>query len=477
MDARCYVDGEWVGGDRWFPVTDPASGEQIGRAAEAGVTLTSAAVEAAHRSFRGWAETTAGERGDLLREISANVARDADRIIELIVAEQGKPVSQARFEVAYAREWLDWYAGEARRLYGATIPAGRRDKRLVVQRRPLGVAIAITPWNFPVAMVARKLAPALAAGCTMVVKPAEQTPLSPTAFIEAVVATALPPGVVNLIHASAPASISDALLCDPRVRKITFTGSTEVGKSLLRASAGHLPRISLELGGHAPFIVFEDADLEAAVRGVLASKFQVAGQSCLCANRIFVQESVEERFTQLLADAVSELRVGPGRVDEVSVGPLIDEAGFEKVERHIADALASGARVVTGGRRLTGGDYDRGFFFAPTVLSSCTDGMLLAREETFGPIAPILRFDDEAGVIARANSSNYGLAAYVYTRDLGRAWRVSESLEYGIVGVNDPTPATPSAPFGGFKESGVGREGGHEGIEAFLETKLVSFVA
>ncbi len=476
MLGQCFIGGKWVSAPRTFEVTNPATGETVGRAADADAAMASAAIDAATGAFDAWAGTPAKDRGAFIRRISAALLEDLDRIADLIVAEQGKPRGQALFEVRYATEWLDWFAEEGRRTYGEVVPASVPGKRLIVQRKPLGVAVAITPWNFPVAMIARKLAPALAAGCTIVVKPAEQTPLSPTALFEAIDRAGLPPGVANLVTAADPNTVSGALLSDRRVRKITFTGSTEVGKILVRASAEHLARVSLELGGQAPFIVYDDADLEAAVAGLLASKFQVNGQSCLCANRVFVQEGVAEAFTAKLTEAVRRLTVGHGSAAGVDVGPLIDERGYEKVAAHVADAQARGARVTVGGSRVEGDGFAGGFFFAPTVLADCTDDMLCATEETFGPVAPVLRFATEDEVITRANAGRYGLAAYLFTRDLGRAMRTSERLEFGIVGVNDAMPASPTAPFGGFKESGLGREGGHDGISAFLETKLVSFV-
>ncbi len=476
MLGQCFIGGEWVSAPGTFAVTNPATGETVGHAADADAAMASNAIDAASRAFDAWAGIPAKDRGALIRRISAALLEDLDRIADLIVAEQGKPRGQALFEVRYATEWLDWFAEEGRRTYGEVVPASVPGKRLIVQRKPLGVAVAITPWNFPVAMIARKLAPALAAGCTIVVKPAEQTPLSPTALFEAIDRAGLPPGVANLVTAADPNAVSGALLGDRRVRKITFTGSTEVGKILVRASAEHLARVSLELGGQAPFIVYDDADLDAAVAGLLASKFQVNGQSCLCANRVFVQEGVAEAFTAKLTEAVRRLTVGHGSAAGVDVGPLIDERGYEKVAAHVADAQARGARVTVGGGRVEGDGFAGGFFFAPTVLADCTDDMLCATEETFGPVAPVLTFATEDEVVTRANAGRYGLAAYLFTRDLGRAMRTSERLEFGIVGVNDAMPASPTAPFGGFKESGLGREGGHDGISAFLETKLVSFV-
>jgi succinate-semialdehyde dehydrogenase/glutarate-semialdehyde dehydrogenase len=475
-DGRLYVGGAWTEADATFPVTDPATGKRVGTAADAGPSEARAAVDAASKAFPEWSATVASDRGTALRRITAAVLEDLDRIADVIVAEQGKPRAQATWEVRYATEWLDWFAEEGRRTAGRVLPAPAPGKRLLVLRQPLGVALAITPWNFPVAMIARKLAPALAAGCTLIVKPAEQTPLSAVAFFESIDRAGLPPGVANLVTASDPEVIAPAFLEDERVRKITFTGSTEVGKILVRASAHHLARVSLELGGQAPFIVFDDADLDAAVEGALAAKLQVSGQSCLCANRIFVHDSLLPHFRNRLSAAMSALKVGRGNDPSVIVGPLIDGRAMDKVERHVADAVDRGATVDVGGRRLVEGDHAKGFFFEPTVLSGCTDDMLVAREETFGPVAPLFSFRTEAEVIERANATPYGLAAYFYTRNTARTMRVAEALEYGIVGVNDPRPASPTAPFGGFKESGLGREGGHEGIDAFLETKLVSLV-
>jgi succinate-semialdehyde dehydrogenase / glutarate-semialdehyde dehydrogenase len=474
MDEKLYIGGVWIDADRSFDVTDPATGQRIGTAADGGAAEARVAVDAAAKAFAEWSGLVPSERAAALRRISSQLLADEDRIADVIVAEQGKPRAQAVWEVRYATEWLEWFAEEARRTGGRLLPSPAPEKRLMVIRQPLGVAVAITPWNFPVAMIARKLAPALASGCTLVVKPAEQTPLSAVAFFQAIDRAGLPPGAASLLTASDPEAIAPALLEDERVRKITFTGSTEVGKILVRASAHHLARVSLELGGQAPFIVFDDADLDAAVAGVLASKFQVSGQSCLCANRVYVQSNVLEELRGRLANAVGGLRVGRGSDPDVDVGPLIDDRAFEKVERHVADALDRGATVDVGGTRVMGHGFDGGFFFEPTLLSGCTDDMLVAREETFGPVAPLLSFESEAEVLERANATPYGLAAYFYTRDMGRTIRVAERLEYGIVGVNDPRPASPTAPFGGFKQSGLGREGGQEGIDAFLETKLVS---
>lgn len=475
MDAQCYINGEWVSTGSTFDVTNPANGEVVGTAVDGSPELATAAIDAAHAAFPAWAATTAVERAAAMRRISAALLDNIEVMADLIVAEQGKPRGQALFEVSYATQWLDWFAEEGRRAYGEVIPSHIPGKRLIVQQKPLGVAVAITPWNFPVAMIARKLAPALAAGCTIVIKPAEQTPLSPASLFEAIAKAELPPGVCNLVTSASPEPLATPLLEDPRVRKITFTGSTEVGKILVRASATNLARVSLELGGQAPFIVFDDANLDAAVAGLLMSKYQVNGQSCLCANRIFVQEGVADDFTDRLTEAVKALKVDVGTAEGVDIGPLIDAAGFDKVSSHVADAVEKGATIETGGGRLD--TFTDGYFFEATVLSGVTDDMLCASDETFGPVAPVLTFKDEAEVIARANDSRYGLAAYLYTADLGQAMRTSEGLEFGMVGVNDPMPASPTAPFGGFKESGLGREGGRDGLAAFMEKKLVSFVA
>jgi succinate-semialdehyde dehydrogenase/glutarate-semialdehyde dehydrogenase len=464
-----YIDGAWRTTPRSFKVHNPADGTVVGTAGDATPADASAAVSAAHAAFPAWAAQTPVERASALRRLSGALLERLDEIAATIVAEQGKPMGQALFEVRYATQWLDWFAEEGRRAYGRVIPSPVPGKHLEVVQQPVGVAVAITPWNFPLAMIARKLAPAMAAGCTMVVKPAEQTPLSAVRLFEAIDAAGFPAGVLNLVTASDPAAIADALLRDERVAKITFTGSTEVGKALVRLSADRLQRVSLELGGQAPFIVFDDADLDAAVAGLLASKFQVAGQSCLCANRVYVQRAVADDFAARVVAAVGNLAVGAG----ADIGPLIDERAVHKVTAHVEDAIDRGGKVLLGGGRVAG----PGWFFSPTIMTGCTDDMLCAREETFGPVVPLFTFDDEAEVLARANASRYGLAAYAYTRDLGRARRVSMALEYGIVGINDPTPATPAGPFGGFKESGLGREGGTEGLDAFLEPKLVSFIA
>ncbi len=466
-----YIDGAWrpAAASRTFEVRSPADGSVVGTAADASPADAASAVAAAHGAFGAWAAQTPVDRAACLRRLSATLLDRVDGIAATIVAEQGKPMGQALFEVRYATQWLDWFAEEGRRAYGRVVPSPVPGKHLEVVQHPVGVAVAITPWNFPLAMIARKLAPAMGAGCTMVVKPAEQTPLSAVRLFEAIDAAGFPPGVLNLVTASDPGGVAGALLADDRVAKITFTGSTEVGKALVRLSADRLQRVSLELGGQAPFIVFDDADLGAAVAGLLASKFQVAGQSCLCANRIYVQHGVADDFAGRVVAAVGGLQVGPG----ADIGPLIDERAVQKVSAHVEDAVDHGGKVLVGGGRLPGA----GWFFAPTVISGCTDDMLCAREETFGPVVPLFTFDDEDEVVRRANATRYGLAAYAYTRDLGRARRVAAALEYGIVGINDPTPATPAGPFGGFKESGLGREGGTEGLEAFLEPKLVSIVS
>lgn len=475
IEGRCFIDGAWWVTPNRFGVFNPANGRQVGWAADGSQREAEAAVDAAHRAQPAWERLLASERARALTRISAELLRDFDRIAGLIVSEQGKTRSQAEFEVRYAAQWLDWYAEEARRAYGEIIPAPVVGKRLLVLRKALGVAVAITPWNFPLAMIARKLAPALAAGCTIVVKPARLTPLSAVALFEVIERAGLPAGVANLVTTT-NSEVRSALLMDRRVAKITFTGSTEVGKLLIQASADHLARLSLELGGQAPFIVFDDCDLDLAVAGVLASKFQINGQSCLCANRIYVHRRVKADFTERLVAAVRRLCVGDGADAGVDIGPLIDERGFEKVQSHVDDAVAKGAEVLCGGGRAHGEGLDKGWFFEPTVLQGCREGMLVAEDETFGPVIPLLDFDADEEVLARANATIYGLVAYMYTKDLGRAFRIAEGLEYGIVGVNDPLPAYPGAPFGGFKESGLGREGGHDGMQEFLETKLVSIL-
>lgn len=475
---RLYIGGEWrdaAGGQR-FEVTNPATGEVVATVPDAGAEDARAAIEAAHGAFAGWSSLPAHVRARYMRKVYDLIVRNVERLARVLTEENGKPLAEARGEVLNGAEYLNWYAEETRRVYGEVIPSSSRRTRIWVLRQPVGVVAAITPWNFPSSMVTRKIAPALAAGCTVVLKPAEQTPLSALLIAEIIQEAGLPPGVVNVVTTRDPAAVGREFLSNRLVRKISFTGSTEVGKYLAQGAAAQMKRVSMELGGHAPFIVFEDADLDAAVQGAVISKFRNAGQTCICANRIYVQESVADAFAERLVEAVRRLRVGNGLEDGTSVGPLIDEAAFIKVEEHVSDARRRGARVLTGGHRMSGPAFDRGFFYAPTLLDQVSDDMRIVREETFGPVAPIMTFRNEDEVIRRANDTNYGLAAYIFTRNLGRTVRVSEALEYGMVAVNDSLLAVPQAPFGGIKESGVGREGGRHGLDDYLEYKYLSVV-
>jgi succinate-semialdehyde dehydrogenase/glutarate-semialdehyde dehydrogenase len=473
---RMLVDGEWVAADsgRTFPVTDPATGEVVAEVPDGGAAEAVRAVEAAHRAFAGWAAMPPRERGAILLRTQALAEAQREALARLIVRENGKPLEEARREVGFALAYFGWFAEEARRAYGDVVPSPVRDKRLWVLRQPLGVVAAITPWNFPATMVTRKIAPALAAGCTVVLKPASATPLTALHLARLAVEAGVPRGVLNVVTGSHSGAIGEALVGHPAVAKLAFTGSTEVGKALTAAAARTLKRVALELGGNAPFVIFDDADLDAAVEGAVAMKFlRVGGQSCICANRIFVQATVADAVVPRFVEAVRRLRVGPGLEAGVVVGPLINAETRRKIDGLVRDAVAAGARVAVGGHALQDGPLARGHFYAPTVLLDARDDMRVCQEEIFGPVAPVLTFRDEAELIARANATRFGLAAYVYTRDLGRATRVAERLEYGLVGLNDATGYTHEVPFGGFKESGLGREGGREGLEEYLEVKSV----
>jgi len=475
---QLFIGGQWreaASGAR-FAVTNPATGEVVATVPDAGAEDARAAIEAAHAAFAEWSSLPAHVRARYMRKVYDGIMQNVDRLARVLTEENGKPLPEAKAEVINGAEYLNWYAEETRRVYGEVIPASSRRTRIVVLRQPVGVVAAITPWNFPSSMITRKIAPALAAGCTVVLKPAEQTPLSALLLAEIIQEAGLPAGVVNIVTTRDPAAVGQEFLENRLVRKISFTGSTDVGKYLAQGAAARMKRFSMELGGHAPFIVFDDADLDAAVQGAITSKFRNAGQTCICANRIFVQESVAAEFTRRFVEAVRGLRVGYGLEEGTAVGPLIDEAAFIKVEEHVSDARGKGARVLTGGHRLTGEKFDRGFFYAPTLLDQVTDDMKIMREETFGPVAPIIPFRTEEEVIRRANDTPYGLAAYIFTRNLGRTVRVSEALEYGMVAVNDSLLAVPQAPFGGIKESGQGREGGRHGLEDYLEYKYLSIV-
>jgi succinate-semialdehyde dehydrogenase / glutarate-semialdehyde dehydrogenase len=465
----CYVDGQWIHGSHaTISVDNPATGEIIGKVPSLGAAEARQAIQAASQALKPWSAKTAKERAAILRRWFELVLENQEDLARLMTIEQGKPLTESRSEVIYGAAFLEWFAEEAKRVYGDTIPASQADKRIVILKQPVGVVACITPWNFPLAMITRKAAPALAAGCTVVIKPAEQTPFSALALAELAERAGVPKGVFNVITGN-PIEIGAELTSNPTVRKLSFTGSTEVGKILMAQCAGTIKKLSLELGGNAPFLVFDDADLDAAVEGAIASKYRNTGQTCVCSNRFLVQDSVYDAFAAKLVAAVQALKPAPGLEPNASQGPLIDQSAVEKVEAHLQDALAKGAKVAAGGKRHSLG----GRFFEPTILLDANKNMLLAREETFGPVAPLFRFRTEAEAIMLANDTEFGLAAYFYGRDIARVWRVAEALEFGIVGINTGIISTEVAPFGGMKESGLGREGSKYGIDEFLEIKYL----
>jgi succinate-semialdehyde dehydrogenase/glutarate-semialdehyde dehydrogenase len=466
----CYLDGVWIGGSPGsvIEVDNPATGATLGTVPRLGRAETRAAIDAAARAFPGWRRKTAKERAMVMRRWFELMIANQEDLAQLMTAEQGKPIVESRGEVAYAASFLEWFGEEAKRVYGDTIPGHQPDKRIVVVKEPIGVVACITPWNFPLAMITRKAGPAIAAGCTVVLKPASQTPFSALALAELAERAGVPKGVLNVITGSA-SEIGGELTSSPAVRKLSFTGSTETGKLLMAQCAATVKKLSLELGGNAPFIVFDDADLDAAVEGAMASKYRNTGQTCVCANRLLVHDTVYDAFAAGLAAAVKKLNPAFGTDASATQGPLIDDKAVEKVESHIANATSKGARVLVGGKRHALG----GRFFEPTILVDVTPAMAVAREETFGPVAPLFRFQTEDEAIALANDTEFGLAAYFYGRDIGRIWRVAEALEYGIVGINTGIISTEVAPFGGVKESGLGREGSKYGLEEFLEIKYL----
>ncbi|MCX5514640.1 succinate-semialdehyde dehydrogenase (NADP(+)) [Kaistia algarum] len=467
LKSQCYVDGAWIGVPA-IDVTNPATGAVVGRVPKFGADETTAAVDAAAAAFKIWAAKTAKERSTLIRQWFERIRAHRQDLALILTAEQGKPLAEALGEIDYAASYIEFYAEEAKRIAGETLPSHRADARILVLRQPTGVVGAITPWNFPAAMITRKAAPALAAGCTMVLKPAGETPLTALALAELADRAGIPKGVFNVVTGESRA-IGGVLTSHPAIRLVNFTGSTEVGKQLMRQAAGTVKKVALELGGNAPFIVFDDADLDAAVEGAMVSKFRNMGQTCVCANRLYAQAGIYDAFVEKLTAAVAKLRVGNGVEDGVTQGPLINGNAVAKVEQHLNDAIAKGGRVVLGGHRHALG----GSFFEPTILAGATKDMILAKEETFGPVAAVFRFETEAEVIHAANDTEFGLAAYFYSRDVGRIFRVGEALEYGMVGINSGLISTELAPFGGVKESGNGREGSHHGIEEFVEKKYL----
>lgn len=466
-----HINGKWVSAENGitFLVTDPATGAHLADVPDMGASETRLAIDAANAALPAWRTKTAKERANILRKWFDMCMAAQEDLALLMTREQGKPLAEARGEVAYGASFLEWFAEEGKRIYGDVIPSHGADKRIITVKQPIGVVAAITPWNFPMAMITRKCAPALAAGCTVVIKPAEDTPLTALALAELAKRAGFPDGVINVVTASHGADIGNELTGNPIVRKLSFTGSTQVGKLLMRQCADTVKKVSLELGGNAPFIVFDDADLDEAVAGAIASKYRNAGQTCVCANRILVQEGVYDAFAEKLAAAVARLRVGPGTEEGVTQGPLINTKAIEKVETLVNDAISCGAKAVLGGARAKPGSN----FFSPTILTGVTADMRIFSEEIFGPVAPLFRFRDEADAIRMANDTPFGLAAYFYARDIGRIWRVGEALEYGIVGINEGIISTESAPFGGVKESGIGREGSKYGIDDFVEIKYM----
>jgi succinate-semialdehyde dehydrogenase/glutarate-semialdehyde dehydrogenase len=467
---QCYINGQWLDADEGgtIPVNNPATGEIIGTVPKMGTAETRTAIEAANAAWPAWRARTAAERSAHLRRWFELMLENQEDLAILMTAEQGKPLAESRGEIAYAASFIEWFAEEGKRVYGDTIPTFQKDKRIVVIKEPIGVCAAITPWNFPAAMITRKAGPALAVGCTMVLKPASMTPYSALALAVLSERAGIPAGVFNVV-CGASGAIGGEMTSNPIVRKVTFTGSTVVGKLLMQQCAGTVKKVAMELGGNAPFIVFDDADLDAAVDGAIASKYRNTGQTCVCTNRFLVQDGVYDAFTEKLAVAVGKMKVGDGLKGETQQGPLIDMNAVVKVEEHIADAVAKGARIVLGGKRHELG----GSFFQPTILADVTPDMAVAREETFGPLAPLFRFTTDEEAIRMANDTEFGLASYFYSRDIGRVWRVAEALEYGIVGINSGLISSTVAPFGGVKESGIGREGSKYGVEDFLEIKYL----
>jgi succinate-semialdehyde dehydrogenase/glutarate-semialdehyde dehydrogenase len=467
LKSQCYVNGQWTGESATI-VDNPATGEVLAKVPEMGAADATAAVEAAEAAFRRWAKKLAKERSAILRKWFELIMANQEDIAQIMTAEQGKPIAEARGEVAYAASFVEFYAEEAKRIYGETIPSPFPNAKIIIQKQPIGVCAAITPWNFPAAMITRKCSPGLAAGCTFVVKPAPDTPLTALALAELAHRAGLPAGVLNIVTGDA-AAIGGVFTSHPAVKFVGFTGSTPVGKLLMKQAAETVKKVGLELGGNAPFIVFDDADLDAAVQGAVIAKYRNMGQTCVCTNRLYVQEGIHDRFVEKFAAEVIKLKVGNGAEVGVVQGPLINGRAVEKVERHVQDAVAQGAKVVAGGKRHALGRT----FYEPTVLTGVTTKMLVTREETFGPVASVYKFKDEADVVAQANATQYGLASYFYTKDLGRAFRVADALEYGMVGINAAILGTEVAPFGGVKESGLGREGGKHGMDEFVEQKYL----